>query len=101
MTDKIPVDCEPDIKGNIIANNRKAGIKIQNFAIATIGGSCKDDIKTLPDMPHKDPLGQNPFLEASLSSQFSAICVEVDRSSFWGYSQMKLTKTSSHVTLSR
>lgn len=43
--------CEPDIKGNIIANNRKAGIKIQNQAIAYIGGSSKDDIKTLPDMP--------------------------------------------------
>lgn len=43
--------CEPDIKGNIIANNRKAGIKIQNYAIAYIGGSSKDDIKTLPDMP--------------------------------------------------
>ena len=51
--------CEPDIKGNIIANNRKAGIKIQNEAIAYIGGSCKDDIKTLPDMvPKADNIGQ-------------------------------------------
>lgn len=37
--------CEPDIKGNIIANNRKAGIKIQNQAIAYIGGSSKEDIE--------------------------------------------------------
>jgi hypothetical protein len=42
--------CEPDIKGNIIANNRKSGIKISNNAIAHIGGSSKEDIKTLPDM---------------------------------------------------
>ena len=39
-----------DAKGNIIANNRKSGIKISNNAIAHIGGSSKDDIKTLPDM---------------------------------------------------
>jgi hypothetical protein len=40
--------CEPDIRGNIIESNRKAGIKLSDNAIALIGGTSKDDIKTLP-----------------------------------------------------
>ena len=40
--------CEPDIRGNIIESNRKAGIKITEFAVAHIGGTSKEDIKTLP-----------------------------------------------------
>lgn len=41
--------CDPDIRGNIIANNRRSGIKIMKNAIAHIGGTSKDDIMQLPD----------------------------------------------------
>ena len=41
--------CEPDIRVNIIANNRKSGIKIMKNAIAHIGGKSKEDIMTLPE----------------------------------------------------
>ena len=40
--------CEPDIRGNIIESNRKAGIKLSDNSTAHIGGTSKDDIKTLP-----------------------------------------------------
>jgi hypothetical protein len=40
--------CEPDIRGNLIANNRKSGIKITKNAIAHIGGTSKEDIKVQP-----------------------------------------------------
>lgn len=43
--------CEPDIRGNVIANNRKSGIKIMKNATAHIGGNSKEDILELPDMP--------------------------------------------------
>lgn len=40
--------CEPDIRGNIIEANHKAGIKITDSAIAHIGGTSKEDINILP-----------------------------------------------------
>mmetsp|Transcript_33574 Transcript_33574/g.51640 ORF Transcript_33574/g.51640 Transcript_33574/m.51640 type:complete len:91 (+) Transcript_33574:707-979(+) len=40
---------EPDIRGNIIANNRKSGIKIMKAAQAHIGGTSKEDIQELPE----------------------------------------------------
>lgn len=40
--------CEPDIRGNIIESNRKAGIKITEFAKAHIGGTSKEDSENLP-----------------------------------------------------
>jgi len=40
--------CEPDIRGNIIESNRKAGIKLTDGAISHIGGTSKDQIKILP-----------------------------------------------------
>ena len=43
---------EPDIRGNVIANNRKSGIKLMKNAIAHIGGTSKDDILYLPDGPN-------------------------------------------------
>ena len=46
--------CEPDIRGNVIANNRKSGIKIMKNAIAHIGGNSLEDIDQLPDMPQVD-----------------------------------------------
>ena len=40
--------CDPDIRGNIIIQCRKAGIKINRDAIAHIGGTTKVDIKFIP-----------------------------------------------------
>ena len=40
--------CEPDIRGNIIESNRKAGIKLADMAIAHIGGTTKEEIDNLP-----------------------------------------------------
>eukprot|EP00347_Sterkiella_histriomuscorum_P014217 403361723 len=40
--------CEPDIRGNIIESNRKAGIKLTDDAIAHIGGTTKEEVKILP-----------------------------------------------------
>lgn len=36
--------CEPDIRGNVIDQNRKAGIKLCEQATAHIGGTSKDDL---------------------------------------------------------
>ena len=36
--------CEPDIRGNIIDSNRKAGIKLTDSSSAHIGGTTKDDL---------------------------------------------------------
>lgn len=38
----------PDIRGNIIIQNRKSGIKITELATAHIGGTSKTDIKFIP-----------------------------------------------------
>jgi hypothetical protein len=43
--------CEPDIRGNVIANCRKSGIKLMNNAIAHIGGTSKEDILEIPATP--------------------------------------------------
>lgn len=40
--------CEPDIRGNIIESNRKAGIKLTDDAIAHIGGTTKEEVRVLP-----------------------------------------------------
>lgn len=44
--------CEPDIRGNVIDANRKAGIKLCELATGHIGGTSKEDlqmfIKQLP-----------------------------------------------------
>lgn len=40
--------CEPDIRGNIIESNRKAGIKLTELAVAHIGGVSKNEIDVLP-----------------------------------------------------
>lgn len=42
--------CEPDIRGNIIANNRRSGIKLMKNSIAHIGGNSKEDILEVPDL---------------------------------------------------
>jgi len=40
-------NCSPEIRGNYIESNRKAGIKITDNARAIIGGSVKEDIEKL------------------------------------------------------
>ena len=40
--------CNPDVRGNIIKQNRKAGIKLTEQAVAHIGGTEKNDIKFIP-----------------------------------------------------
>jgi len=42
------IQSEPDIRGNIIISNRKAGIKVCEYAKAQIGGTAKMDIKFIP-----------------------------------------------------
>ena len=37
--------CEPDIRGNTILQNRRAGIKLSENSIAHIGGTTKEDMK--------------------------------------------------------
>ena len=54
--------CEQDIRGNEIENNRKSGIKIMKNAVAHIGGTSKEDILELPDIPLID-LQYIPFNE--------------------------------------
>ena len=53
--------CEPDIRGNIIANNRKNGIKIMKNAIAHIGGTSKNDILELPDLHQSELPSVNQY----------------------------------------
>jgi parallel beta-helix repeat protein len=36
--------CEPNIRGNIIDSNRKAGIKLTDLSTAHIGGVTKEDL---------------------------------------------------------
>lgn len=57
--------CNPDVRGNIIKQNRKAGIKLTEDAIAHIGGTEKADIKFIPD-PQKglDTTNNNTFMTA-------------------------------------
>jgi len=42
--------CKPDIRGNIIIQNRKAGIKLTEGAEAHVGGTTKVDIKFIPSI---------------------------------------------------
>lgn len=42
--------CEPDIRGNIIGSNRRAGIKLSEFACASIGGTTQDDNQVIPKL---------------------------------------------------
>ena len=48
--------CDPDIRGNIITSNRKAGIKFTNFAKGHIGGTSREEINVLPSMSDKAEL---------------------------------------------
>ena len=50
--------CEPDIRGNIIESNRKAGIKLTEDASAHIGGTTKEEARDIPS--HNMPLLVHP-----------------------------------------
>ena len=40
----------PDVRGNIISQSRKTGIKLTHNSQAHIGGNEKEDIELLPEM---------------------------------------------------
>lgn len=61
--------CEPDIRGNIIANNRRAGIKLMKNAIAHIGGTSKEDILEVPELAMYEQVSLNKETEAEKQMQ--------------------------------
>lgn len=56
--------CNPDVRGNIIKQNRKAGIKLTEDAVAHIGGTEKADIKFIPDPQKAIDTNNNTFMTA-------------------------------------
>lgn len=58
--------CEPDIRGNVIMHNRKAGIKLTENAIAHIGGTSKVDIKFIPSVNRQ--ASNNTFQTAKVAA---------------------------------
>lgn len=56
--------CNPDVRGNVIKQNRKAGIKLTELAIAHIGGTEKADIKFIPTGNRLDVNSNNTFMTA-------------------------------------
>ena len=52
--------CEPDIRGNYIESNRKAGIKLTELAVAHIGGTAKEDMESQPTNTPVEKLHVNP-----------------------------------------
>lgn len=53
--------CEPDIRGNIIDSNRKAGIKLTDMSSAHIGGTSKEDLQMfLKQLPLPQVYGVTP-----------------------------------------
>ena len=56
--------CDPDVRGNVIKANRKAGIKLTEDAIAHIGGTEKADIKFIPSGRMADMSQNNTFMTA-------------------------------------
>lgn len=56
--------CNPDVRGNVIKANRKAGIKLTEEAIAHIGGTEKADIKFIPTGKILDQVSNNTFMTA-------------------------------------
>ncbi len=56
--------CNPDVRGNIIKANRKAGIKLTEEAIAHIGGTEKADIKFIPSDQILEKTSNNTFMTA-------------------------------------
>ena len=60
--------CEPDIRGNIIEQNRKAGIKLTEKSNAVIGGSTKEDIKFIPSIS-RDQASNKTFQTAKKEAE--------------------------------
>ena len=56
--------CQPDVRGNVIKQNRKAGIKLTDLAVAHIGGTEKADIKFIPNANKLESSTNNTFLTA-------------------------------------
>lgn len=60
--------CRPDVRGNIISQNRRAGIKLTEMAIAHIGGTTKADIKFIPSSA-RNLASDNTFQTAKARAQ--------------------------------
>ena len=59
--------CKPDVRGNIIQQNRRAGIKLTELAVAHIGGTTKADIKFIPTS-ERDKQANNTFQTAKVEA---------------------------------
>lgn len=62
------VHCEPEIRGNVIMENRKAGIKLTEGAVAQIGGNNKVDIKFIPSAQRQAATTNNTFQTAKVEA---------------------------------
>jgi hypothetical protein len=62
------VHCEPEIRGNVIIENRKAGIKLTEGAIAQIGGCNKVDIKFIPSVVKQTTTSNSTFQTAKVDA---------------------------------
>ena len=60
--------CKPDLRGNIISQNRRAGIKLTENAIAHIGGTTKADIKFIPNQDRETKGSNNTFQTAKVQA---------------------------------
>ena len=60
--------CQPDIRGNIISNNRRSGIKLMKNSVAHIGGTSKEDILPIPDVVMMDRQTKDILADESVKS---------------------------------
>ena len=58
--------CDPDIRGNIILQCRKSGIKLTQRSIAHIGGTMKVDIKFIPSVKEANTMTNATFETAKV-----------------------------------
>ena len=84
--------CNPDVRGNIIKANRKAGIKLTEEAIAHIGGTEKADIKFIPQGKSSETTNNNTFMTAkkeairtfASSHNNTQLTLNIDQNNFSG-----------------
>lgn len=62
------VHCEPDIRGNVITDNRRAGIKLTEGSVAHIGGTNKVDIKFIPSAVKSTTTSNSTFQTAKVEA---------------------------------
>ena len=62
------IHCEPDIRGNVIIQNRSAGIKLTEGSVAHIGGTNKVDIKFIPSAIRSQGTQSSTFQTAKVEA---------------------------------